>query len=151
MAAVSYGWLTIPGVKIPSNLQVQIPAMLGGSNPTPTIAPTEAPAVVEAPTEKPVDLSAFTVSVLNGSGVVGKASEVKTTLTTAGFKVSTTGNADKSDYTTTQISAKKSVDKAYIEKLEEELKKSFEVTAASTAPETDTTDVTVTIGKNPAK
>lgn len=148
MAAVSYGWVNIPGLKLPANLQVQVPAMLG-SAPTATPAPTEVPAVV--PTEKPADLTAYTISVLNGSGVVGKASDVKTTLTTAGFKVSTTGNADKSDYTKTQIAAKKSVDKAYLAKLEEELKKSFDVTEVSTAPESDTTDVIVTIGSATAK
>lgn len=144
MAAVSYGWVSIP--KLPSN--IQLPTMLG-AKPSPTAAPTEVPIV--APTESAVDLTAYKITVLNGSGIVGKAAEVKASLTTAGFKVATTGNADKSDYTKTQIAAKKSVDKAYLTKLEDELKKSYAVDTVSTAPESDTTDVTVTIGQTTSK
>ena len=150
MAAVSYGWVNVPflsSIKVPSS--VQMPAIPGVNKPTPTAAPTTIPTA--APTEKAVDLKAYTISVLNGSGVVGKAGEVKTSLTTAGFKVGTTGNADKSNYTTTQIAAKKSVDKAYLTKLEDELKKSFDVAAVSTAPDSQSTDVTVTIGASTAK
>lgn len=150
MAAITYGWVTIPGLnnlKLPKALNVPgLPA----TQPTPTLAPTAAP-VAATPTEKAVDLKAYTITVLNGSGVVGKAAEVKTSLTTAGFKVGTTGNADKSDYTKTQIAAKKNVDKDYLTKLEAELKKSFDVAEPSTAPDSDTSDVTVTIGKSTAQ
>ncbi|MGH7203820.1 MAG: LytR C-terminal domain-containing protein [Candidatus Levyibacteriota bacterium] len=149
MAAVSYGWVNIPMLKVPSNLKnIQVPA-LPGTKPTPTAVPTVVPTAI--PTAKPVDLSAYTITVLNGSGIVGKASEVKTSLTTAGFKVSSTGNADKSTYTKTEIAAKKSVSKDYLTKLEDELKKSYDVDAVSTAPESDASDVTVTIGQPTAK
>jgi hypothetical protein len=150
MAVVSYGGVNIPflsSIKIPTN--VQMPAIPGVNKPTPTAAPTTVPTV--APTAAAADLKAYTISVLNGSGVVGKAADVKTSLTTDGFKVGTTGNADKSDYTKTQIAAKKSVDKAYLTKLEEELKKSFDVAAVSTAPDSQSADVTVTIGASAAK
>ena len=79
---------------------------------------------------------------------------VKTSLTTAGFKVTTTGNADNSDYTKTQISAKKSVDPAFLAKLEDELKKTFVVdTTVATLPSAPSTpnDVTVTLGKSTAQ
>ncbi|MGI8420216.1 MAG: LytR C-terminal domain-containing protein [Candidatus Levyibacteriota bacterium] len=149
MAAVSYGWINIPMLKVPSNIKdIKVPA-IPGLKATPTTVPTIVPTAV--PTAKPVDLSAFTITVLNGSGIVGKASEVKTSLTTAGFKVASTGNADKNTYTKTEIAAKKSVNKDYLTKLEDELKKSYDVDTVSTAPESDTSDVTVTIGQSKAK
>ncbi len=158
MAAVTYGFVNIPFLKDPSlssNLKTvmksnPIPNPLAKASPTPTPEPKPKPTTV--PTEKPLDLKAYTISVLNGSGIVGKAAEVKTSLTTAGFTVSTTGNADRNDYTTTQVAVKKSVDKAYITKLEEELKKTFKVEAVSTIPSdaSQQSDVTITLGKTPA-
>lgn len=148
MAAVSYFGL-LP--KNMSNLAVN-PNVLNKMNPlqpTPTSIPTSVPTAT--PTEKPLDLKAFSVSVLNGSGVVGKAAEVKTSLTQAGFKVTTTGNADRSDYTTTKISAKKSVDAAFLDKLQTELKKTYTLDAVSTADASQTTDVVVTLGKTTSK
>lgn len=146
MAAVTYfGLVKLPLTGLPTNAQ-DLVNKVNPMQPTPTTAPTAAPTV--APTEKPVDLKAYTVSVLNGSGIKGKAAEVKGTLTTAGFQVGTTGNADRSDYTTTQIAAKKTVDKAYLDKLTAELKKSFKVEPVSTIPSdsSQTADVIVTLG-----
>lgn len=146
MAGVTYfGKINITLLKVPSGLHV--PAFLG-AKPSPTVAIAVVPTV--APTEKPVDLHAYAISVLNGSGVAGKAAEVKTSLTTAGFKVSTTGNADKNDYTKTQITAKKTVDHAFVNKLQDELKKTF-VVEVSTSASSDQADVTVILGKDTAK
>ena len=44
-----------------------------------------------------------TVSVLNGSGVAGRAAEVAAALETQGFAVASVGDADRSDYTSTEI------------------------------------------------
>ncbi len=148
MAVLSSGIL--PGVSIPKELPFvsEIGKSVQQTVSQPTVAPTTAmvsPTV--APTEKPVDLSAYTVSVLNGSGIKGKAAEVKTSLTTAGFKIGTTGNAAKSDFTETEITAKKDVEQAYIDKLKVELEKDFVVKVVSApAPASQATDVIVTIG-----
>ncbi|MFZ9987117.1 MAG: LCP family protein [Candidatus Nanopelagicales bacterium] len=44
-----------------------------------------------------------TVSVLNGSGVAGRAAEVAAALEAQGFTVASVGDADRSDYTSTEI------------------------------------------------
>jgi|GEM_PF-1309281 len=150
MAAVSYFGLIptkIPQLKLNTNVLNKI----NPNQPTPTSLPTAVPTAT--PTAKALDLKAFTIQVLNGSGIVGKAADVKTSLTTAGFKVTATGNADRSDYTTTQIAAKKSVDAAYLDKLQTELKKSYSLEPVSTIPSdsAQVADVIVTLGKTAAK
>ena len=141
MAAVTYfGNINVTAIKLPA---ISAP----GGKPTPTAAPKASPTT--APTEKPVDLQAYTISVLNGSGVVGKASEVKASLTTAGFKVGTTGNADKSDYAKTQINVKKDVNQAFVTKLQNELKKTFIVEVSTDS--SDQADVTVILGQEVVK
>lgn len=117
--------------------------------------------VVATPSPKPtvtveqtkvieVDLAEYSIEVLNGSGISGVASELKTALTTDGFKVISAGNADKSDYTNTIISAKKKVSSAYLVKLKENLKKTYILDSDSKAvlAETDEADVIITIGSN---
>jgi hypothetical protein len=149
MAVIASG--LIPGVSLPKELPFasQMPQI--ASNPSPTSAPTQAPQPTVEPTDKPVDLTAYTISVLNGSGIRGKAADVRASLTEAGFKVSSTGNAASNDFEATQISAKKDVDEAYIKKLQEELGKEFKVeVAAAPAPASQATDVVVTIGSDTA-
>jgi len=68
------------------------------ADPTPT---TEAPAAPTTPAT--VDPSEVSVSVFNGSGVAGVASSAADELTTAGFQVASTGNADSAAYTATEI------------------------------------------------
>jgi len=126
---------------------VQMPQIMG-AKPTPTTPPPP-PAT---PTPKSVNLTAFTIAVLNGSGVSGKAADEKSALTTAGFKVTSTGNADNNNFTKTEISAKKSVDQAFLSKLEDELNKSYDVdTTIATSPDSDQADVTVTLGSQTAQ
>lgn len=146
MAAVSYFGLlpkNLPGLTVDTKVLNNMNPLKPTETPEPTVVPTV------APTEKPLDLKSYKISVLNGSGIKGKAAEVKTSLTGAGFVVSTTGNADRSDYGATQIAAKKSVDKAYLDKLEAELKKEYEVDTVSTIPSdsSQAADVIVTLGK----
>jgi hypothetical protein len=62
------------------------------TNPQPT---TEAPATVA-----PADVA---VEVYNGSGISGLAASAAAALTSGGFQVTATGNADSSDYTRTEI------------------------------------------------
>lgn len=149
MAAISYFGLLpnkLPNVGVDPNLVNNLNPM----KPSPTIVPTKAP--TPTPTEKPVDQKAYKISVLNGSGIRGKAAEVRTTLTTAGYTVISAANADRSDYLTTQVVAKKSVPQAYLDKLEAELKKSFVVDTLSSMPNeaNQTADVIITIGKKTA-
>jgi LCP family protein required for cell wall assembly len=65
---------------------------------TPTTAPSSA-----APSVAAVDPSAVKVQVLNGSGTPGLAAKAAASLTSAGYTVVGTGNADTSSYTQTQV------------------------------------------------
>lgn len=81
------------------------------SSPTQSPSPTVAPPVVilESPSPDPeevVDLANFSVQVLNGSGIAGKAAEVEAQLEDEGFESIETGNADNFDYIATEINLK---------------------------------------------
>jgi len=72
----------------------------------PTATPTPLP-----PTPTPtitINRKEVKVKILNGSGVKGKASEVKDVLKNKGYEDILTGNADNFDYTTTEVQIKKS-------------------------------------------
>ena len=72
---------------------------LPGKEPKPSA--TASPSVSGPPlVTPPEDVS---VTVLNGSGVAGEASRVAKELTAAGFTVVSVGNADRSDYPTTEV------------------------------------------------
>lgn len=58
-----------------------------------------------------------TLSVLNGSGVVGAAGTAAEKLKSAGFEVTNIGNADRSNYKRTKITSKNSVDPKILEAL----------------------------------
>ena len=148
MATVSYFGLinlSLPKFSVPTG--VHMPAFLG-TKPTPTPIPKP----TAAPTAASVNLQQYSIDVLNGSGVTGEAGKVKTSLTSDGFKVDSTGNAANSNFTKTEIAAKKSVSQDYLSKLEDELNKTFVVdTTVATSSDSSTTDVSVTLGSSTAK
>jgi LytR cell envelope-related transcriptional attenuator len=131
-------------------IKLSIPQLPVAAKPTPTLVPTVQPTV--APTAASVNMSAYSISVLNGSTVAGKAADVKASLSAAGFKIGTIGNAANSNFTKTEIAAKSTVDKAYLSKLQDELNKSFVVdTTIGTLPASSSSDVTVTLGSQTAQ
>lgn len=148
MAAVSYFGLinsSLPKLSALSN--VHIPRLLGAK---PTLTPVPKPTAT--PTAVSVNLQEYSISVLNGSGVAGQAGKLKETLTTDGFKVSSTGNAANTNFTRTEIAAKKSVGSAYLSKLEDELNKTLQVdTNVTSLPDSSAADVTVTTGSSTAQ
>lgn len=89
--------------------------------PTPTPTPTP----TSTPTPEEIDLSAYTIEVLNGSGVAGVAGDEKEALTEEGFNVENVGNADNQDYSETNISFKSTVSEDFIDKLKESLGKRY--------------------------
>jgi hypothetical protein len=68
------------------------------ADPEPEAADPSKPAEPET-----VDPSAVTVDVYNGSGIGGLAASASADLTAQGFGAGTTGNADSSNYTATEI------------------------------------------------
>lgn len=108
------------------------------------IVPTKA--VMPSPTPEEVDVSAYTIEVLNGSGISGAAAKAKTLLTDESFTVESTGNADASDYEKTVIKVKGSVPETYIEALKQLLSQSYELDSVEDLAETSDTDVVIIIG-----
>lgn len=123
-------------------------SLLSFTQPSPT--PTEAPE--PTPTTEPVDPGAYTITIQNGSGITGEAAKLKTALTEEGFKVEGTSNADNSNYTTTQISTKKSVSDGYLEKLKNDLNQNYKVAdPILPAADSQSTDVLIIIGSETAQ
>ncbi len=115
------------------------------NSPTPTAEIKE-----EKPTPKPVDLSSYSVDILNGSGVRGAAAELQESLEEVGFRVGDVGNAERDDYEETEISVKKDADQEYIKKLRSELEKYY-VVSKGLKVASDEADIVVVIGKEAAK
>ncbi len=105
----------------------------------------------KTPTPEAIDLTKFTINVLNGSETAGAASGLKSSLESEGFDVPSIGNADASTYEDTVIQAKKEVDKEYLEKLKEFLEKSYVVAKVQELDEDSQTDVVVIIGSKTAE
>lgn len=115
----------------------------------PTATPTKTPE--PTPTAEPVDPGAYTIAIQNGSGITGEAAKLKTALAEEGFKIEGTGNADNSNYTSTQISAKESVSDGYLEKLKSDLGQNYKVAnAILPAADSQSTDVLIIIGSETA-
>ncbi len=105
--------------------------------PTPTIAPSPA---------KTIDLSKYPIMILNGSGVDGEAGRQRGNLEGEGFTVSSVGNAANSDYTSTIIQVKKTVEKEFLDKLKSVLEESFIVGETEELPEDADSNIIVIIG-----
>lgn len=147
-------WILIPGIFL-------LGALLGGvffyqkgvnksegSNPTPTATSSAIPS--PSPTSN-IDLTKYSVSILNGSGISGEAGRAKTLVTAADFEVSSTGNAATYDFTKTLIKAKATVEAAFTTKLSETLAKTYVVDTLQTLPATSTIEVQVIVGSSKAQ
>lgn len=100
------------------------------------------------PTEvEEVNLSDYSIEILNGSGVAGIAGTEQEALETDGFSVENTGNAETQDFTETQIAVKSDVSKEFIEKLRDSLSERYVVASGTEDLDDDSTyDVVVTVG-----
>lgn len=127
-----------------TNMHVGIPFLSGNITSTPTVVPSIEPTA----TPEVVNLAEYKIKILNGSGITGIATKLKTSLINAGFDVAAIGNADNNNYTDTIISAGKDIKSSYLAKLKDELGKSFVIsteTSSSSAAGSDA-DLVVTLG-----
>lgn len=86
------------GFKLPT---FSAPALFTKNTPTPEPSPTpEGPTPTTVPQ---IDRATVRIKVLNGSGIPGKASDVKEFLNSKGYEEILTGNADAFDYETTVV------------------------------------------------
>ena len=101
------------------------------------------------PTPEEVDLSIFTVSVLNGSGVAGEAGRVANTLEEVGFASPNAGNADKQNYTDTIIEYKATVPQSVIDEVISALEDSYSIEMSDDVLEEEGEyDIVVTVGQS---
>jgi len=80
-----------------------------------------------SPTPEEVKLSEYKISVLNGSGVAGRAGEVSALIEAVGFENIDTGNADAYDYVKTQVELKKDLPDKVFEEVKKALGETYEL------------------------
>lgn len=111
--------------------------------PTPTFTPTP----TESP--EPVELSDYSVEVLNGSGVAGKAGVIATLLEEEGFASADAANADNQDYTDTLVLMKADIPEGVFTELERILGKDYVLELSSDKLDEDSEyDVQVILGSS---
>lgn len=106
-----------------------------------------------SPTAMVLNLTEYSIKILNGSEIAGAATKLKDSLIQDGFKVAEIGNADKNDYTDTIIFAKKDTNTAYLDKLKNTLKKIYVLGPDTKIPPVSTSeaDIIITIGSTAAQ
>lgn len=149
-------WIIIPGIFLLGAILGGIVFYQKGVNkgeepiPTPTAGSEASPSPSSSPSTS-IDLTKYTINIFNGSGIAGEAGKAKTLLTTAGFKVGSTGNAASYDYTKTIIKAKSTVDSIYTSALSAALGKTYVVDTVQTLASSSADTVQVVIGSSKAE
>ncbi len=106
--------------------------------------PVEIPTATPTPSLKRQDIN---IKVLNGSGTVGKATDVKNILKEKGYTEILTGNADTFDFTQSELQVKKSKAEAAI-LLKADLADNVSSFKESVLSEKEAADVIIIIGKD---
>lgn len=113
--------------------------------PTPTPTPVLSPSPTPAPAPE-VNLSDYSVQILNGSGEAGEAGRVRGLLEDEGFEKFSLGNADSFDYKDTEVSIKGEVSGGVFEMIQNALK-DYEVAKGQPLTEESVYDVVVIVGR----
>lgn len=112
--------------------------------------PTPSPTIVVTPTPSPVEKKkdTFVIQVLNGGGVKGAATKMKTLLESKGYTVKDTGNTEEYSYEKTEIQVKSAL-QSYVPMIEADLKSTYTLgTSAATLEDSVVYDVRIIVGKN---
>lgn len=99
-----------------------------------------------ATTTTSVDLSAYTIEILNGTQIPGLAKQLSDDLTAKGVTITSSGNADVDTYTQTEIRYKPSVSEEYRMALDKLIKSIYDNSIEKNAEDNQTTDVLIIIG-----
>lgn len=127
------------GVLLVSTKGVKLPLTIAKPTPTPTQAPS--------PTPEPAKREDISVQVLNGGGVAGAATKMKSFLVEKGYKVDDVGNTDDYTYDKTALLVKSGKD-AYAVLLKEDLSQDYTLEASPGALSSDSLyDAQVIVGK----
>lgn len=116
----------------------------------PTVSRQE-PTVAPSPTPEKVDLSKYSITVLNGSGIKGEAAKLKEMLEEEGFSVASVGNADASDYEKTILKVKEGTETGFLDKLKSALGTSYVLASTQTLEKNDKNEVVIVIGSEKAE
>lgn len=134
--------LTGGGLMIAVRGMPALPFLAAKPTPTPTPMPTPPP--TPTPSVNRADLK---LQVLNGGGVVGAGSKMKSFLEGKGYKVENVGNASNYSYESTQILVKPGKEE-FLSLLESDLKTDYTLgTASATLPDDNSYDAQVIVGK----
>ncbi len=129
--------------QMPNMSNINVPG-IAQATPTPVLEPTIAP-----PTATPtpsIDREEIRLKVLNGSGISGKATDVKEFFQEAGYGEILTGNADAFDYETTVVQIKEDADPAIRTYIEKDIASQVEEPEFETLDEDEAADVVIIIG-----
>lgn len=113
-----------------------------------TLQVTPTPLSMPTPTAIPeVDKSEYSIQVLNGGGLAGAASKIKTILIDAGYTVDDVGNTDDYSYEETEIAVKPNKSQI-VEILKEDLKEDYVIGSTSADLSSSVPfDVRIIVGK----
>jgi hypothetical protein len=142
LSQVNWNNVKMGGFKLPSLSAISIPGMTQPT-PTPVLEPTMPP-VTPTPTPS-VTREEIRVKVLNGSGISGKATDVKAFFQEKGYGEILTGNADAFDYETTVIQIRDE-DTEIREYIEEDIASQVPSPEFETLDEDEAADVVVIVG-----
>jgi hypothetical protein len=132
-------FVIVSRLSIGSNLfssKIRLATYVSPSPLPPTAAPTPTPSVTR---EK------LKIKVLNGSGIRGKATEVRDILKDLGYQEILTGNADSFDFETTVIRTKPG-EKEALDMIKADIKDYVTKAETEALEETDSSDATIIIG-----
>ncbi len=114
----------------------------------PTPVSSSAPVPTPAPTSQPVlNRSDWSFEILNGSGITGVAKQIADKIQTLGYPVVKTGNADKDNYSKTQILVKKSLQDR-VELIIVDLKDIIKIASVAGELKDSTASARIIIGKD---
>ena len=130
-----------------SKVKSNVPEKTPSSTLPPTATPFASSDTSASPSATP-NLGSYKISVLNGSGKIGVASDVKTILAKAGFTVTSTGNAQSFDYTSTIIQVKPNVDASVVDILKKALSGSYQVKVGDKLDLSNSFDIVITVGSS---
>ena len=125
---------------------ISMPSLSLFSKPTPTPTNTPTP-LPPTPTPTPAIVRAeVKIKVLNGSGIAGKAGDVKDFLKEKGYEEILTANADDFDYTTTVIKVKEDAEPGMEEFVAKDLSERVEKPKFDTLEKDEAADVVIIVG-----
>lgn len=117
-----------------------IPTSTPSATPIPTLSPSPLPELI---------LSDYKLLVLNGTGGKGVAGAVKDILEAEGFEDIKADNADKFDFTLTQVQLKQDVPSNLFDAIDRSLNSDYDVTrSAELLTSSSKYDVIITVGVN---